>query len=687
MTRPSRSTPPLLALLLAAVAALLPTPAGASDGYHLTGLQVEGGNVWHADNGSFTVFWDANPPGSPPVHWGIRQTPGLPMPGWPLEQATTDPLVGGVRVPPSPGVYYFEAWGENPYDYTARYGPPVLVPLLFDDARPQPVAVSAPAWVAAGSGFRVQLSHPPEPLPISGIHGYAIAVDEHPDGRPCAPVDRCAPGEEDLQGGIGADTTELPGLPEGVSYVHAVAVSGSGMASSAVGTTRIGVDGTPPTVHVEGLPSGWAAGPVRLTAIAEDPLSGMKAAGAGGPLTAIAVDGAPAHLAPGAAVATMVAGEGVHQVSFYGRDAVGNTGDGSLPFAHPGTAAVRIDETGPTVRFLGGDPGDPERIEATVSDALSGPDPDRGLIEIRPAGAASRFQPLPTYAGRGRLVARWNSDDFPHGDYELRATGYDAAGNATTSTAGPRGAPLVLHDPVKREARLAFGFGAGRLVFQRCSRADGSRRCHRAVVRSYAKRPAARTLPCCHGAVVGGRLLDTAGEPLVGQTVEVVETLARGARNAARRTALTTDVDGRFSTRLAPGPSRTVTAEFPGTRRLTRALGRDLRLRVRAAVHLRVSTAHVAVGGTPVVFSGRIAHPEARLPASGLPVELEFRLPGTAWAPFRTVQSDASGRFRYPYEFSDDDSAGVRFQFRAFVPATGNWPFAPATSRPLSVTG
>jgi hypothetical protein len=57
------------------------------------------------------------------------------------------------------------------------------------------------------------------------------------------------------------------------------------------------------------------------------------------------------------------------------------------------------------------------------------------------------------------------------------------------------------------------------------------------------------------------------------------------------------------------------------------------------------------------------------------------------WTEFRTVQSDAFGRFRYPYSFSDDDSAGVRFLFRASVPATGNWPFAPATSRPVAVTG
>ncbi len=167
----------------------------------------------------------------------------------------------------------------------------------------------------------------------------------------------------------------------------------------------------------------------------------------------------------------------------------------------------------------------------------------------------------------------------------------------------------------------------------------------------------------------------------------MVESFAAGTRNAARRTTLTTNSDGRFSARLAAGPSREVTAEFPGTARLTRAAARQIRLRIRAAVRLRTSTARVQVGGPPVVFSGRILHPEAPIPATGLPVQLEFRLPGTPWTEFRTVQSDAFGRFRYPYSFSDDDSAGVRFLFRAFVPATGDWPFAPATSRPVAVTG
>ncbi len=338
------------------------------------------------------------------------------------------------------------------------------------------------------------------------------------------------------------------------------------MTSSGTATVAVGVDGTAPRVRLEGAPAGWAAGPVHLTAVATDELSGMAPAGPGGPITAIGVDGAPPAQAPGPAASATVAGEGSHQVVFWARDAVGNAGDGSLPFAHPSTATVRIDETAPTVRFAAADPDDPERIEAIVGDVLSGPSADRGEIALRPAGTTGSFEPLPTAVDRGRLVARWNSDDFPHGSYEFRATGYDAAGNSATNRDGD-GPALVLQNPVKREARVAFGFGAAALVYPRCARADGRRRCRSATVRSFAKRPPNRTVPCCHGAVVGGRLVDAAGAPLAGQTVEVVETFAPGARSRTRGTPLTTDADGYFHARLAPGPSRVVEA------RLRRARG------------------------------------------------------------------------------------------------------------------
>jgi hypothetical protein len=674
----------LLALALLAIGAL-PAGARASDGHNLTGLTVFEGGVWHADP-TFHVSWDPNPPGTESVvHWWLGDAATGKAFDFGSDPERWNGI--GVKVPAVPGVYFFEANEWPNYSFGSEvFGPRVGVLLYFDDARPQPVSIAAPAWVAAGTVVPIRLSHPAAPLPISGITGYAVSIDGVAEGVPCARPDRCAGGEVDLAGGVGQDSTSLTAPPEGISYVHAVAVSGSGMASSSTATVTVGVDGTAPRVRLEGAPAGWAPGPVHLTAVATDELSGMAPAGPGGPITAIGVDGAPPAQAPGPAASAMVAGEGSHQVIFWARDAVGNAGDGSLPFAHPATATVRIDETAPTVRFAVGDPDDPERIEAIVGDVLSGPSPDHGEIAVRPTGTTGSFETLPTAVTRGRLVARWDSDDFPHGSYEFRATGYDAAGNSATNRDGD-GPALVLQNPVKREARVAFGFGGAALVYPRCARAEGHRHCRSATVRSFAKRPPNRTVPCCHGAVVGGRLVDAAGAPLAGQAVEVVETFAPGASSQSRSTPLSTDATGYFHARLAPGPSRVVEARFAGTRHLTRAGGRSLRLRVRAAVRMKASTSRVLVGGAPVVFEGRIVHPEAPIPTRGLAVELEFRLPGMPWTEFRTVQSDATGRFAYPYSFNDDDSAGVRFLFRAFVPATGDWPFVPATSRPLPVTG
>jgi hypothetical protein len=234
--------------------------------------------------------------------------------------------------------------------------------------------------------------------------------------------------------------------------------------------------------------------------------------------------------------------------------------------------------------------------------------------------------------------------------------------------------------------RLAFGFGGERLLYPSCVRSEGRRRCRQAGIRPFDERPTSRTVPCCHRVSVGGQLTDRNGHPLSGQTVEVVETFARGSLSRSRTTEITTDGRGFFRAWLPPGPSRTVSASFLGTASHAASSGRHLRLRVRAAVAMTASTSRVRVGGAPVVFRGRVAHPEARIPPTGIFVELEFRLPGMAWQPFRILQT-RSGHFRYPYRFEDDDSAGVRFLFRAFVPATGNWSFAPAASRPQGVTG
>ena len=68
-------------------------------------------------------------------------------------------------------------------------------------------------------------------------------------------------------------------------------------------------------------------------------------------------------------------------------------------------------------------------------------------------------------------------------------------------------------------------------------------------------------------------------------------------------------------------------------------------------------------------------------------MQLQFRATGLPWSEFRTVRTDRRGRFRYAYRFSDDDSRGVRFRFRAFVPKQSDWPYEPGGSRPVAVLG
>jgi hypothetical protein len=167
--------------------------------------------------------------------------------------------------------------------------------------------------------------------------------------------------------------------------------------------------------------------------------------------------------------------------------------------------------------------------------------------------------------------------------------------------------------------------------------------------------------------------------------LRVVERFGPGAGIPERVTSVSTGADGRFALRLAPGPSREVLAVFAGTRTRTRTSSSPARLGVRSGVRLWASSASALIGGRPVVFRGRVAGEE--VPAGGLAVQLEFRLPGIPWSEFRTLQTDRDGRFRYAYRFSDDDSRGVRFLFRAYVNAQDDWPYEPGGSLPVAIRG
>lgn len=560
-----------------------------------------------------------------------------------LEREAANPL-RWIEVPSIPGIYTVEG---QLFDFTGKELKRASIAVFFDNAPPSPAEPEAPArWLLGTEAAVLKIDPPVEPLPLSGLRGYAVSLDRGGGSSPCAGPFICAAPEIDLAEEAG-DSLSLGTLPEGITYARVAAVSGTGVPSS-TRTAVFKVDATPPALSLHGAPGGWSSGPVRLTALASDRLSGMEAAGPLGPYTAVAVDGDAPVVAAGGTASAWVGGSGVHEVALSARDAAGNQ-SGGVGGSSAETALVRIDEEAPRVEFAAAqDPAEPERIEAFVGDPLSGASPNRGSIAVRLAGTRARFEELPTRVEEGRLVARWDSDSYPPGKYEFLATGFDRAGNAGRGDNRAHGGRMVLVNPLKGPVSLATKLSGNRFV---------------------------------------GHLRSAGGGAVAGQEVAVTETFAAGAEPGRRTTLLRTDRDGAFSMRLRPGPSRDVVAGFGGSRTLTRAAGAKAHLAAATGVRLRASAATAKVGGKPIVFSGRVRAAGARRAVRGLPVELQFRYRGAGWREFRTVEADARGRFRYAYRFSDDDSRGVRFRFRAYVGGREGWPYEPGTSRPVLVAG
>jgi hypothetical protein len=629
-------------------------------------LSVVGGDGWHSES-SFELSWTATGVSTPRLvatHYRIRdQRRNTIREG---RVGKVGEYLEGLLVPAIPGTYNAEVWFE---DAAGAQGPPAVVPLRFDDVRPAAIELQPlPGWVGRTAfPLRIRLGHPPGPLPLSGIRGYAVAIDSTPDGDPCAARDRCSDTETTLRAGVDGDELRLAALPEGISYLHAVAVSGSGLKSTTSGQAVLRVDTTDPATRLSGAPGGWTSRSVQLTASATDGGSGMKADGGGPPpFAAIRVDGGAPEIGLGGVVDAGVIGEGVHRVEYYARDAAGNVDDGGqtngVADRPPETAWVRIDRTPPRLGFANSQsPRDPELLRVRIADPLSGPDPSRGWIGVRRVGSGDRFEPLPPAAAEdGTLRARWSSDAYPAGDYEFRATAYDAAGNASVTMRRQNGAPMVLSNPLKAVTSLRAAFP------------------HRGTQ---------LTVGYGRGAAVAGRLSTGIDSPLGGVPVRIVERFAAGADPAERVSTVQTGRDGSFAVQVAPGPSRTIELTYGGGPTLARSAAATLQLRVRSRVRLQASASLARVGGAPLVFRGRVAAPPAAIPPGGKSVQLQFRLPGLPWTEFRTVQTDRNGRFRYPYRFSDDDSRGIRFQFRAYAPAQDDWPYEPGGSGPVAVRG
>ena len=188
-----------------------------------------------------------------------------------------------------------------------------------------------------------------------------------------------------------------------------------------------------------------------------------------------------------------------------------------------------------------------------------------------------------------------------------------------------------------------------------------------AVVELSLRGKSRRTVSFGRPTTVTGRALLPGGAPASGAEVLILEgdaSLAEVARVAA-------GADGTFTTRLAPGTSRTLRAAFraaPSDPAL--ACSAPARVVVRAKGRLRAKPRRVRAGRV-VRFRGRINGP---LPATGKLLDLQA-YDGGRWRKFGTARTGPRGRFRTRYRFTRQARPRV-YRFRVRIPRETGFPYA-----------
>lgn len=608
-----------------------------------TGVHVEADAPVTASNwtrsAAATLHWDAPPTdgGSPITDAYYRLAPLPDEPGTPVTKHVTGTDQGAIHFPRQ-GRFTASVWFR---DAAGNVGEPREIPIGYDNGAVQGPELETHGWISEDDLLRsvVQRWTAPSPLPLSGICGYSADVTRHREGEPGAGFTI-----------EGAKTTWLiPGpLAEGRQYVHMRAISCSGRTSDPV-SVPLDVDTVAPTVRIAGAPpERWSRSPYRVALSGTDDRSGIAA-------IRWSLDGGPQQDAT--AGSEIPIGAGDHSLRVQAVDQAGNV---SAPLER----TLGVDSTPPTTTIEPRDPGHPAVVHARAVDALSGV--ERAWLEIRRQGDADAewhaIGPVVTPSADAtapvELSGELPDETAPAGTYDLRVVAIDRAGNATDApglATFAEGQTITLPARSPVTLQVAIGRVSGSKILASAASAN------RAL--AYAQQPAAV-----------GSLLGADGQALAGAPVQV--TVAPAAGPTTERT-LTTDASGRFSMPLRRGPSRVVTARFPGTDLLAPRTT-SAALVVKAGVTLRLSRP-VIRGGSTIVFSGRILGTSTFDP-TGKVVVVEFARIDRWSHTTDGARVDAQGRFRIQWP-TLAVTHRTRLRFRALVQRDGrDWPYADAGS-------
>ncbi|MGI8505685.1 MAG: hypothetical protein ACR2MK_02570 [Solirubrobacteraceae bacterium] len=195
---------------------------------------------------------------------------------------------------------------------------------------------------------------------------------------------------------------------------------------------------------------------------------------------------------------------------------------------------------------------------------------------------------------------------------------------------------------------------------------------------------ASRRVPHGHRTTVSGWLGTVDGTALPGQTVSILTAPDDGQGQFRTAAVVSTAANGSWTATLPAGPSRLVQAAYGGGPTTEPTDSAQVRLIVPAKVKLlRVVPREVAWGGT-VRLVGRLQG--GYLPAGGALVRLRIGLGSTFTTYGVHEHVGGDGRFSTSYTFGAGDPGVHRsFWFQVATLPMGDYPYAPASSRRLSV--
>ncbi len=274
-------------------------------------------------------------------------------------------------------------------------------------------------------------------------------------------------------------------------------------------------------------------------------------------------------------------------------------------------------------------------------------------------------QPCPAEAA---VHAEVETAAVADGAHHLTVEVEDAAENVATvysgtlTTANHPVAPIVLPPAPPNRGAL-----------------NGTPASESAVVAVSGKQPKTFTRTLVASAVtLAGRLTDSAGTPIAGAQVQLLQQVL-GTASPSRIATATTNAGGAWTFKVPKGPSRLLeVAYFSHLLDTTPAATLDFHESVQGTVSMHAP--HRARLGHALIFAGQLAG--GYVPAGGESVQVEIFY-GSRWRTIEVLPTNRKGRWVYKYVFSL--GVGASYLFRAVTVPNGAYPFMSAASKPVRI--